>query len=318
MELFNYIKSAVKPISLTFHKKEVSLKNLLRSAVIALVALGFMHNRSSAQIPNPGFESWTGGLPDGWFTSDIIIGGVQYAVNVTQSTDRHGGASAVQGAVIDYFGSPYAPLLATGINAEGFAINSRPEALHGWYKLTSMSGDVLDVVVSTKKNGAGDGAGAILEGTPTTTYKEFVVNIIYTKQETPDTAWISVVLANTGTGAAHTGSTFWIDDLSFGSAGATDVKELGNSMPAAFTLNQNYPNPFNPSTMIQFEVPEAQFVTLKVYNVLGQQVATLINNQLGAGRYRAEFDGTNLPSGTYLYRLQAGTFTETKKMLLVK
>jgi hypothetical protein len=294
------------------------LKNLIRCAVIALVALGFMYNRSSAQIPNAGFESWTGGLPDGWFTSDIIIGGVQYTVNVTQSTDAHGGSSAAEGTVISVAGSPYAPLMLTGVIGQGFPINSRPEALHGWYKLTLEGGDVLDVVVSTEAQGVGNGGGALLEGTPQSTYKEFVANIYYTNAETPDTAWISIVLANTATGTAHIGSTFWIDDLSFGAAGPTDVKGFGNGMPNAFALNQNYPNPFNPSTMIQFELPDAQFVTLKVYNVLGQEVATLINNQLGAGRYRTEFDGKNLPSGTYLYRLQAGTFVETKKMVLVK
>jgi hypothetical protein len=294
------------------------LKNLVRFAVIALVALGFTHNRGSAQIPNPGFESWTGGIPDGWFTSNIIIPGAASLVNVTQSTDAHGGSSAAQGTVIDYFGSPYAPLLWSGVDALGFPINSRPEALHGWYKLTSEGGDVLDVVVSTQAHGVGNGVGALLEATPQSTYKEFVANIYYANAETPDTAWVTIVLANITTGTPHVGSTFWIDDLIFGAAVPTDVKGFGNGMPDAFALDQNYPNPFNPSTMIQFEIPEAQFVTLKVYNVLGQEVATLINNQLGPGRYRAEFDGKNLPSGTYLYRLQAGTFIETKKMVLVK
>jgi hypothetical protein len=294
------------------------LKNLVRFAVIALAALGFVPNRSLAQIPNPGFESWTGGIPDGWFTSNIIILGVSYAVNVTQSTDAHGGSSAAQGTVISYFGTPYAPLMASGVDAIGFPINSRPEALHGWYKLASDSGDVLDVVVSTQKNGVGNGVGALLTASQQSAYKEFVVNMFYTNAETPDTAWISIVLANLGTGTAHVGSAFWIDDLIFGAAGATDVKGFANGIPAAFALDQNYPNPFNPSTMIQFEIPEAQFVTLKVYNLLGQEVATLIDSQLGPGRYRAEFDGRNLPSGTYLYRLQVGTFTETKKMVLVK
>jgi hypothetical protein len=294
------------------------LKNLVRSAVIALVALVFAPNRGSAQIPNPGFESWTGGIPDGWFTSNLIIPGVLSIVNVTQSTDAHGGSSAVQGTVIDNSGSPYPPLLYSGINAVGFPINSRPEALYGWYKFTPEGGDLLDVLLSTQAHGVPNGVGALLDGTPQSAYKEFVVNMIYTNGETPDTAWISIVIGNTGTGVYHIGSTFWIDDLIFGAAAPTDVKGIGNGMPDAFALNQNYPNPFNPSTMIQFEIPEAQFVTLKVYNLLGQEVATLINSQLGPGRYRAEFDGKNLPSGTYLYRLQAGTFSETKKMVLVK
>jgi hypothetical protein len=294
------------------------LKNLVRFAVIALVAFGFTPNRSLAQIPNAGFESWTGGIPDGWFSSNVIVGGVPYYVNVTQSTDAHGGSSAAQGTVISVAGSSYSPLLASGVDAVGFPIDSRPEALHGWYKLTSEGGDVLDVVMSTMAHGVTNGVGALLEATAQSTYKEFVVNLYYTNGDTPDSAWISIVIANTTAGTTHVGSTFWIDDLIFGAAVATDVKGFGNGVPGEFALNQNYPNPFNPSTMIQFEVPEAQFVTLKVYNLLGQEVATLINSQLGPGKYRTEFDGKNLPSGTYLYRLHAGAFTETKKMVLVK
>jgi hypothetical protein len=174
------------------------------------------------------------------------------------------------------------------------------------------------VVVSLKKNGVGDGGGAFVSTTQQSAYREFVVNIFYENAETPDTAYISISLADTATGIPHIGSTFWIDDLSFGPTAPTDVKGSPNATPTSYALDQNYPNPFNPSTMIQFEIPEARFVTLKVYNLLGQEVATLINNQLGAGRYRAEFDGRNLPSGRYLYRLQAGTYTETKKMVLVK
>jgi hypothetical protein len=295
------------------------LKNLIRFAFIALVALGFMPNRSLAQIPNAGFESWTGGIPDNWFTSNFIVGGIPYYVNVTQSTDAHGGSSSAQGTVIAVVGSPYAPLMVTGVNGVGFPINSRPEALRGWYKLASDSGDAFDVVISTQKNGQGNGVGALLTATPQPAYREFIVNIYYTNAETPDTAWISIVLANTTTGRTHIGSTFWVDDLSFGSAGTpTDVKEFGNGAPTAFALDQNYPNPFNPSTKIQFEIPDARFVTLKVYNLLGQEVATLINGQLEAGRYRAEFDARNLPSGTYLYRLQAGDFSEAKKMTVLK
>jgi len=294
------------------------MKSLVRVALIALIASGFMHHRSFAQIPNAGFESWTGGIPDNWFTSNLIVGGIPYYVNVTQSTDAHGGSSSAQGTVIAVVGSPYAPLMVTGVNGVGFPINSRPEAVHGWYKLASDSGDAFDVVVSTQKNGVGNGVGAMLTATPQNAYREFIVNITYSNGQTPDTALVSIVLGNTH-GRTHIGSKFWVDDLSFGSAGtATDVKELGNGIPTAFALDQNYPNPFNPSTKIQFQIPEAGFVTLKVYNLLGQEVATLVNGQLEAGSYRAEFDASNLPSGMYLYRLQAGTFLETKKMLLVK
>ncbi len=85
-----------------------------------------------------------------------------------------------------------------------------------------------------------------------------------------------------------------------------------------FKLTQNYPNPFNPSTTIKYQIPELSYVTLKVYDVLGNQVATIANGEKLAGSYEASFNAKRLSSGIYFYRLQAGSFVETKKMLLIK
>jgi len=99
----------------------------------------------------------------------------------------------------------------------------------------------------------------------------------------------------------------------------TSVQE-SDRIPTHFALLQNYPNPFNPSTTIKFEIPEAGFVLLRVYNILGQEVATLISETLGAGRYSITFDTDryNLPSGVYFYRMHAGTFVSTKKLVLIR
>ncbi len=96
------------------------------------------------------------------------------------------------------------------------------------------------------------------------------------------------------------------------------VENEENSSPYEFALNQNYPNPFNPSTNISFTLPEAGIVSLKVYNVLGQEVATLANQRFGSGSHSLSFDASRLSSGVYIYRLQAGNKVQTKKMLLVK
>jgi hypothetical protein len=99
---------------------------------------------------------------------------------------------------------------------------------------------------------------------------------------------------------------------------ATDVKENPSGVPERFVLGQNYPNPFNPGTIIEYSIPRNSFVTLKVYDVLGREVATLVNGERTAGSYTAQFDATNLANGTYLYKLQAGNYTETKKMVVLK
>ncbi|MFC2103443.1 YCF48-related protein [Bacteroidota bacterium] len=88
--------------------------------------------------------------------------------------------------------------------------------------------------------------------------------------------------------------------------------------PSSCNINQNYPNPFNPSTNLKYSVGSLQYVTLKVFDVLGNEIATLVNEEKPAGRYQIEFDATSLPSGIYFYRLQAGTFVETKKMVLLR
>lgn len=89
-------------------------------------------------------------------------------------------------------------------------------------------------------------------------------------------------------------------------------------LPAEFSLEQNYPNPFNPSTSISFSILTSEFVSLKVFDVLGREVATLVNEEKPTGRYKVDFNAANLPSGVYLYKLQAGNFAETKKLMLLK
>ena len=89
-------------------------------------------------------------------------------------------------------------------------------------------------------------------------------------------------------------------------------------IPKIFSLHQNYPNPFNPNTMINFAIPKSSHVYLKVYDLLGQEKATLVNKELSAGYHNVSFDGSTLPSGIYFYRIQAGDFIQTKKMILMK
>jgi photosystem II stability/assembly factor-like uncharacterized protein len=97
-----------------------------------------------------------------------------------------------------------------------------------------------------------------------------------------------------------------------------DIPGAGNELPQTVELSQNYPNPFNPTTNITYALPESSSVRLDVYNIMGQRVATLVNDQKPAGYYTSTFDAAHLASGTYIYRLQSGNTVITKKLLLVK
>jgi hypothetical protein len=114
-----------------------------------------------------------------------------------------------------------------------------------------------------------------------------------------------------------------INGTVYGDTTLVSVEDKEPNLPAEFSLSQNYPNPFNPSTKIKYSIPSnvkrgTSKVTLKIYDVLGNEIATLVNEEKPAGSYEAKFDASTLPSGIYFYRLQAGSFVETKKMVLMK
>ena len=98
----------------------------------------------------------------------------------------------------------------------------------------------------------------------------------------------------------------------------TGIENIGSEIPKQHVLSQNYPNPFNPTTEIGFQISEVSHVTLKVFDMLGREVATLANENLQAGNYSVQFDGKGLSSGVYFYKLQTESFTDTKRMLIVK
>jgi photosystem II stability/assembly factor-like uncharacterized protein len=115
--------------------------------------------------------------------------------------------------------------------------------------------------------------------------------------------------------AAYVGSIIATGTFNIGTPTAVEPED---NLPSDYSLAQNYPNPFNPTTTVRYSIPKEGLVTLKVYNVIGEEVAGLVNEIKQAGNYNLTFDAVNLSSGVYLYKLQAGSFVETKKMVLLK
>ena len=100
--------------------------------------------------------------------------------------------------------------------------------------------------------------------------------------------------------------------------GSIWVKNISTKIPDSYLLHQNYPNPFNPTTIIRYQIEDSRYVIIKVYDILGREITTLINEKKPPGIYEVSFDGYNLPSGLYFYRIQAGDFSQVKKMVLIK
>jgi hypothetical protein len=275
-----------------------------------------------AQIPNAGFESWSTAGPDGWGTSALLG-------NVTKSTTAHRGSFSLRGEVISFFGTALGPTVQSGTDARGFAWTQRVGSLTGFFQFSpaSGSGDRLSIIVSLTKGGIGGtqiAAGVVAITSAASSWTSFSVPLAYSSSATPDTAIISIVLIGSGQGTAATpkvGSYFLADDLAF--AGTASAVNNDAALPRSFALEQNFPNPFNPSTNIRYSVAQAGHVSLKVYNVLGIEVTSLVNEQKDAGTFSVNWNASGLPSGMYLYRLsivsdKGQVFDQSKKLVLLK
>jgi hypothetical protein len=298
-------------------------KTLLLFGVVVLLSCGAF--TAFAQIPNSGFESWTSGNPDGWWTSN------QPAplswLPISKSGTAHSGSSSLRGDVITIVtGSPYPPQIAAGLNMDGFAWTQRSANITGYYQFfpASGSGDRISVLGSLMKggqNGTGVAVGGGYVSAAASSWTQFSVPFTYISANTPDWGALTFALTGPGSASAKAGSYFLLDDIAF-SGTASAVGDLA-ALPRSFALEQNYPNPFNPSTKINFSVAQPGHVTLKVYNVLGTEVASLMNEQKGAGTFSVHWNAAGLPSGMYLCRLSVTSekgilFDQTKKLTLLK
>lgn len=131
---------------------------------------------------------------------------------------------------------------------------------------------------------------------------------------TTDLRSVSFVNSNTGWAVGESGKIIKTSD----GGGVIGINPISNETPKGFFLSQNYPNPFNPKANIEIQISKLSFVKLTIYNILGNEMNIIVNQELRPGIYRVDVDGTNYPSGVYYYRLTAGDFVDTKKMVLIK
>ena len=223
--------------------------------IFAMLIGGFI-SELQAQIPNPGFEDWSGGNPVNWLVYNIPPD----VITITQTTDYHSGSYAAKGEVIEFSGNYFFPLITS--ETTGFAISTRYGEFTGWYKLELEGGDSFFATCVVFKNDNIIGGGDLTITGAVSDFTKFSVPLTYIETGDPDMAFITISIDYEID--PHLGTWFIVDDLALeGSAGVDDKK-----IPFTSTLCQNYPNPFNESTKISFTLLNSDFVTLKVIDAL--------------------------------------------------
>jgi len=215
-------------------------------------------------------------------------------------------------------------ILSIGANAwdiqavnEPFTVEPETEYKYSIWARADLAGVLVNFTIGEPVTFAEFGrSGATLSDQ----WPEFTIN--FTTPATASDARAPIHLGEAANGD-FLETPIYLDDLKIEKVEAVDVKEK-NSLPYQFSLNQNYPNPFNPVTNIEYTIGSQsgseidQSVSLRVFDILGKEIATIVNEKQAPGFYRVKFDGSRLPSGTYLYKLTADGFTDVKKLLLLK
>jgi hypothetical protein len=184
-----------------------------------------------------------------------------------------------------------------------------------YYKYFPISGDTMIVNCKFYKNGSVIGKTSYGTTQTVSSWTPLIAPVTYTTAETPDSA---TIILSCFSRVPRGDSKLYIDNISFNTLITSVDHTVSAGTPAGFALAQNYPNPFNPTTNIMIVLPVQSRVRLSVLDVLGREVSILLADELGAGTYTRQWNASAMPSGMYFYRLQAGSFTETKKLLLVR
>jgi len=249
--------------------------------------IGFACGVGFAIKTTDGGTNWiqmdTGGIQDHWFLS-------VYFQNPNM------------GYIISGYGDPYG--WSTG------QISKTNDGGNNWIQLYAGTNLLSDIVFLSENLGFAVGIGGIILKTTNTGFDWLI-------EDTPTNYFLSDIDFSIPIEGYVDGFAVGEGGMILKREGISSAKQ-DDALITYYNLSQNFPNPFNPTTTIKYQIPEISFVTLKVYDVLGNEIATIVNEEKPAGSYDVEFDGIGLPSGIYFYHLRAGSFVETKKMVLLK
>jgi hypothetical protein len=264
------------------------------------------------QIPFTGFENWetdpdSNFNPQGWQTTNSFP-----LVNVERYAPGYHGNYAMKVKTLN----PGFPFPGVATLQVPYNFSQIPTRLSAWIKSTLMPGDHAYFIVALMRGDSviaspGDCTYRIDTTFSQFTYREFPIalrsNLI------PDSL---ILIIASGLGTGQVGTELIVDELAFTTGtSSVSLKEL---LPGSFSLHQNYPNPFNPTTAISYQLSAVSKIKLVIYDLLGREIAVLVDETKAPGSYAVTFDGAGLASGVYLYRMQAGSFTETKRLLLLR
>jgi hypothetical protein len=291
--------------------------NQMATRFLSTLALFLLPLLAFSQIPNGGFEDWTTGDPDGWATSNIV----GMITPVTRVTSPHSGTYALYGEAKAFYTAIIGPTIQSGADATGFPYSQRPAVFTGWYKFAPQGGDRFGVNVGLFKGGVEGinvAIAAIAPSVAVGSWTQFSASFVYQTSDIPDVCVVQIQIVGSAppTYMPTVGSSYYLDDIAL--SGTTSAPIAHEVIPSAFVLHQNYPNPFNPTTTIGYDLPTTSNVKLNVFDILGREVSTLVDGMESAGKHVVRFDGSNLPSGFYFYKLQAAGYTNTRRMMLVK
>jgi hypothetical protein len=263
----------------------------------------------AAQIPNASFENWTNGDPDNWQTSNSNSAAI---VNIFQSTNAHAGNSAVRLETWTYQSFWFGGILACPSTGNFFPVNAgQPAALNGWYVSNFVSGDKLTINTALQQGGTTVAGGGLDITNNTSVYQQFSIPYSYNPSNAVlDSGAIAMAEYTAGDQAIglHSGTYVIIDELTFGPPLSV------NEFSANGALEKIYPNPSNEISWIEYSIGENVPVTISVYDVNGNLVKTLVEQEQQPGRYRVAIETSDLSQGLYLVRLQSGNNSSTMKL----